>query len=334
MLVTKRNPYNLRSFNIYSRGITLDSNGDEVTMLPSAPTNVTLTELSSGYVRVDGVYAPGADASPADKFAIYIDEGADPDPATDTPTYVTMTSGYGFFSPTRRLAHTIGPYAVGADIRVIVTAYRTSDTSQSANTTASQITITRSGPSIPTYPLIGLGQQLAQDAPRPATTRTVYVDVPNNIRFELALGVTELWGGSALIWRLKYNTSVGVTNNGFWTTYGFRQEAISGTPGTVTNGVEVASWTGSDKTLYIPVAGVRRMKIDVTNQLIHAAAMRQTGLTSSYDTDPIVVMTFHTLMQVWEWADWNYETVASLDTDGVLALGVPWRQRQTVGDFE
>jgi hypothetical protein len=169
-------------------------------------------------------------------------------------------------------------------------------------------------------------------------SETVYVGTTdNNIRYELAPGITDFYGDTVLIWRLRYDSATCSPENvGIWTTFDFRQTAVSGA--STTDPIEVASWTTSDKTLYVNVNDVRRMDIDVTNTTISCAALRVSDtatMVESYSSAPVVDSTWHTELQVWDIAAWDFRTGGSIDTSGILYTedNFSWHQRATTGAF-
>jgi hypothetical protein len=179
---------------------------------------------------------------------------------------------------------------------------------------------------------------ILQQMTPPTISETVYVGTTgNNIRYEMAPGITDFYGDTVLIWRLRYDSADCAPENvGVWTTFGFRQAAVSGA--STTDPVEVASWTTGDKTLYVNVNDVRRIDIDVTNTTIGCAAMRVSDtatMVDSYSSAPIEDSTWHTELQVWDIASWDFRTGGSLDTSGILYTesNFTWHQRATTGAF-
>lgn len=329
-----RNKYGLTSLNTYSRSTIVDSNGDEVTQPLTTPDNIAVRSVGGGCIQVTAQYQHTNDASPGDTWAIYYRaDGVDPDAGVDTPTEVLMSAGGFLWAAYKVLSYTLGPFAQGEDVRVLVRAKRSSDGNESANTTATQIDIDTMTAAIP-YGRLAYAQDTYTGTPQtPTVSRTVYIDQPNNIYWQFSPSYVDLYGDSVLIWRLKYDSSP-ADNNGFWTTFGFTQETISGAAGATP--VEVASWTAGDKRLYVAVAGVRRMEIDVTNTRIKCAAMQQvsSNVVTARHSDPAYYLDFHTLFQVWNRKTWEYATAMSLDNAGVLAMKVPYKQRTTTGAFE
>ncbi len=331
-----RDRYDLPSLNEWSRTVTIDTAGDEVVANPSAPTEVAVTELGGGEVRVEAIYSAANDASPADTFQIYVSgDGTDPVPGVDTPVQVTMgTVATNLARPGKRLRHTLaaGPYGKNETLRVIVTTFRVSDSGESTNTTATTLTITLVTPIAAQFGRTFLGTTHRQTMTPPTVSRTVVIDAGNSIEWRLSDGKTSLWAGLLEVLRFRFDANR-PENIGMWTTFGFVQEAISGASGD--DPVDVAAWNGQ-KTIYFTVAGVRRLELDVTAGEIKytAIAPQSDGVVEAHSTSPALVLPFNTCFQVYDLARRDYVTVASLDESGILSRIVPLQQRQTVGEFE
>ena len=337
-LILKRNAYNVASLNQYLRTLVIDSGGDEVEADLADPVNVELVNVAGGETDVVASYFPANDVTPADEFAIYQrGNGTDPNTSTDTPIIVTMVAPtHGLRSSIFSMRHALGPNGNGTDLRVIVRARRNSDSKESPNTTVLTTTVDTTVPDVPTKRRLTFGSAFHDQLAPPVIIRTVYIDQPNNVRWVLSAGKTELWGDGVLVWRIIYD-SVGQTDNGIWTTFGIRIGAqISGVPSTTP--AEVESWNGS-KIINLSVNDgfgtyARRMRIDVTNSLIHFSAFAaESEAVTTGDPAPIVAFPWHTTLQVFDVSSGNYDTAASLDPDGRFALRVGWRQRQTTGEF-
>lgn len=124
VVVRQRNKYDLSSFNVWSRTITIDSGGVEDLGPITAPASVAVYDGATGYIRVLASYTGEDDANPADTWEVYVGIGSDPTPGVSVAaSTATMSFGFGVAG----LNVTLGPYAAGADARVIVTAKRASD---------------------------------------------------------------------------------------------------------------------------------------------------------------------------------------------------------------
>jgi hypothetical protein len=327
----QRNAYNLRSFNRYSHAITIDSTGAEAAAAPSAPTDVSVSEVSGGYLSLQAKYCQHADTAPADTWRIYTTgTGVDPDPATDTYTDVTMEAPASLWTSTYILDTTVGPFAKNADVRVLVRSYRTSDTTASTNTTATQKTITTWMPQTLGYDRALLTTSNYQLRTPPSAVGDVVLDVTNSIKVVCGVGYSDLYIDTTWIWRLRRD-GASTSTNGLWTTYGFVQAAQSG----------AASATPIEYTagpiLYVAVDSIRRMKIDCSAGTVSCAALRTEPTTMYYanggSANPVYDITHHTLFNVFDPTVNDYVSVGALDATGTFYLDVPWRQRATTGEF-
>ena len=328
----RRNQYDLASHNLYTRSFIIDAGGNLVTPPPSPPEQVTLTNVAGGEVDIEATYFPDADETAADTWLIYSRADGNTPTPTDTPVTQTMITDSYIGLPRYHLKYAAGPFGSGATLKTLIRTRQAAGPTDSTNTTAVSTTVNTSSPPMPDGRSAIWGARQGQHLTAPTINTTTVVDAGNNIRYIMTPGQTDLWAGAVLIWRLKYDSS-DPGNNGWWTTYGIRQEAISGVP--VTTPTEVFAWNGQ-KTIYITAHNSREMKIDVTASTIHFAALRVTDakVITGSGSDPVVELEYHTLFQVWDPSTWDYATVASLSSFGVLAMKIPWRQRQVVGDFE
>ena len=113
------------------------------------PQNVTLTDEGGGTIRVQADYYWYEDGTTnrANQWKVYAKVGSAPNPAVDSATAtVTMTYRGSTAAP---LNTTITGYANGNVVHVIVTAYRSGDSKQSGNTTATTVTVDASAPTLP-----------------------------------------------------------------------------------------------------------------------------------------------------------------------------------------
>lgn len=124
LVVRKRNAYDLQSFNVYERFLTIDSSGAEVLGPITPPLDVRVFDVKTGELRVIAKYISSEDTNPAETWEIYIKEGSDPVPGTDTPVF----SGAMVFLGVESIVNeVIAGFTPGAVAHVIVTALRTSD---------------------------------------------------------------------------------------------------------------------------------------------------------------------------------------------------------------
>lgn len=104
--------------------------------------------LAVGRCAITAAYAYEADGDDAaDTWLVYLKEGSDPDPTTDSPDHtedMSKTDGLAV------LEHTTGYYDHGTDLHVLVRTRRSgSPDVDSDNTAASTITIDASRPASP-----------------------------------------------------------------------------------------------------------------------------------------------------------------------------------------
>ncbi len=328
-VVSRRDYYDLMSLNLFSRKVSIDSEGAEVVVHPSSPTNVIVTNSAGSELAVTAKYNPNQDDDPADTWLIYTGCGEDPDPEVDAPIETTMVRDRVFGSSQFRLDYDLGPYGFNVDVHVLVRAKRSGDGVESENIVTTDATTNTMAPRIP-YGQWFIGEHtLQRQVPWEPPYAVLYIHEGYNIRHVVEPGISTLWADTTLVWRLKYTSEGSTLSNGLWTTFVFHQTEISGaasdTPVDVVNANE----------FYITVKDQRRLKIDVSQGIISCAALSNNldRLVTSHDDDPISEKMCHTLFQVWDRIG-QYETVASLGTNGRLTHKIPWRQRSSVEDFE
>ncbi|MGB0714278.1 MAG: LamG domain-containing protein [Phycisphaerae bacterium] len=162
ILVQRRNRYGLRSENLITAFVELDSGFAPVTRKPTGPRGASLTAAAGGTVTVEARYIRGADKSTledrrADTWHIYLrSDGTDPDPSADTPTVIAMTSADGI----PRLSWTSAAFANGATIKVIVRTVRSSDGRDDGNLDIMTATATADGPAAPNIKLTAVADGL------------------------------------------------------------------------------------------------------------------------------------------------------------------------------
>ncbi|MBU0847504.1 hypothetical protein KKH23_10000, partial [Patescibacteria group bacterium] len=226
-VVRYRNAYDLVSPNTYSRSRTVDDNGDEVPQPPTAPT-FSIETGPGGIVKILAYYNPGDDETVADTWRIYAEEGADPVPGVDTPTEVSMEADAVIGSPVFALHYDSSQYGHNVEVRVLVTAYRTSDSAESSNTTAETVTTDTRQPDIARQRAWHIGTVARQVWGPPTVDETTTYDETENVYARHYPGYTDFYVDSTLVWRLKYDSAGPAENNGLWTTLAFQQAAISG----------------------------------------------------------------------------------------------------------
>ncbi len=337
--VRRRNQYNISSYNVYHRSISINAAGALVTPEISAPEEITLTNVAGGEVDVTAVYHSANDTEPADTFLVYsTTTGADPVVGVTVPVEVDMDRAeggipfdalFGIYPATdKRLRYTLGPYAWGTDLRVLIRARR-QDTPDvdSTNTTIVSATVSTVEPALAAQRIAFLGTRNEQRMTGDYINNTLYVSLANNIYFKLMPGEVQLWGDTTLIWRGYYPDS-GRARLHIPTAWALVNSTASLGSGTATAyGIEVASWTGPSKLLYVIVAGTRRCKIDVTNLEITADTfnMWQT-LTDCPVEGPVHSGATETLFQVYDPSFARFRSYLSVNSTGNFSTANPVRQ--------
>jgi hypothetical protein len=330
--VRQRNQYDLSSFNVYHRSTIINSAGVLVTPEISDPADITLTNVAGGEVDITAVYHSADDTDPADTFLIYITtNGVDPNPASDTPIErdtnrreggIPFDAMFGVYPGTDKyLSYTVGPYAWGTDLRVLVRMRRQGMPDvDGTNTAIVSTTVSTVEPAIPSQRIAYLGSRNEQRMTSDYAATTSYVSVPNNVYFRMLPGETQFWGDTTLIFRGLFPDS-GRARLYIPVGWSLINSSASLGSGTATaHGIEVASWTGPSKILYVIVAGVRRCKIDVTNLEITADQfnMWQT-LTDCPVEGPTHTGTTETLFQVFDPTFGRYRSFVSVNSAGLFA---------------
>jgi hypothetical protein len=147
--VRYRNRYGLTSLNQYTRKVTVDAGGGEVITVPSSPYDTTLADSLEGDIEVRTNYLKGDDDGfAANRWSIWASVGVDPDPDVDTAVKTKGIPDINLIGDGLELVTDIGPYASGADVRVVVRVWRTSDLVTDGNTDVVTIT-TAAGPDAP-----------------------------------------------------------------------------------------------------------------------------------------------------------------------------------------
>lgn len=139
-VVRRRNSYNLLSFNVGKTVLEIDSGGSQLSGPLTAPFGVRVFDgAAEGAITVVASYASTDDTNPATAWEVYVGNGSDPTPGSDTPLY---TGTMAFIGAYAYLATTITNSAFGAGdtVHVIVTAKRASD-SERASAAAVQFAV-------------------------------------------------------------------------------------------------------------------------------------------------------------------------------------------------
>lgn len=316
VVVRETDTCGLTSYNTFAHDFTLDDAGEQLNADITPPQDVTLTETGSGYVRLQARYPRGIDATNADTFKYYITtDGTDPDPALDTPVSVTMQIGQGL-ADVRILDVVIGPYTYGTDLRVLVTSYRTADTTESENTAPTTATIALVAPPAPSIGTAISPGNGHYDTGLPFSWTQTYLDAPTNlVKWRHAAGVTELWTGSTPVLRALAG---GLNQITFHFPYGWSlvEGSVSGTGSN--NPIEVVDASE----IYICVAGVRRVKIDTDTLTITAAAFEALGEISPEDAPvhgPAYCGASTTYLQVYDPVIGRWRSFLTVNSSGTLS---------------
>ena len=339
-----RNKYGLWGPAIVPTQVIVETGGDVLAVPPVAPENIVVTPTGDGKIIVQALYLPNTegstqaaiDAKRAVTWLVYVSaDGTPADPATDTPVEMAMDV-LDSNEPEILEWISTATYLEGTPISVLVRTRRVDDTVEdrdSANTATTETTAIYAGP-VRVNGKATLGTAYAvQQAPATFTRANEFINVPNNIYWQWTEGGLKLWAGTVLVFHLRYDSSGDIPTNGFWTTFGFVQDAtISGAQ---TGAIEMGTWSGVAKDLWIAVNGQRVMRIDVLNSVIRAAAIQAIGVpVTSRGPDPVWGMYAYSAFQVWDPNNSDYNTAMTVGTNGILRLGVGWKQRQTQAEIE
>jgi hypothetical protein len=327
----KRNAYGLLSNNRYTRSKFINSSGAEVVSPVDAPQDVTLTVRAGGEVDVAATYYASRDATPADNFRVYAKLGSNPVKGVDTPTEVSFLSsgdfqGYGSVGAnTNLLRYTLGPYDWGADLRVLVTTYRSADSAESINTAAVQATVNTVGPVPVPWRTSLIGSAYDKRQPNAYIDRTITIDAGTTTYWRMLPGETQLWTGGALVWRAVIGGDADRSALLIPSVYDLIEDDTSFGAGTGT--IEVVA--GPPRLIYVNVGGTRRLKIDATNKTVSAAEFNMWDtLTDCPVDDPAVARPTETLLQIYDPIIGRYRAYASVNSSGVFATGYSAIQRK------
>ena len=278
---------------------------------PSDPETISLSTRSDGAIIVAGLYTGAADGEDrADLWHLYTTtDGTAPDPDVDTPIAETMNSA-------GVLEYVIESEVEETPVKVIAKVYRTSDTTENLDETIYTATVDYDWP-MGSHPIVSGGLAFAKRAVI-ANPATVYIDVVKNIR----------WVWEEVGWTLYADTTalfnMGATGISSYCDYADNPQTGAGTD----DAVEVGTWTGGEKTLWINVAGVHVMKIDCINKIIFCASRIDGDLTDVHSQPaPYQVWPCYafTVFNTYNPATARWISVMSINTSGVLTCGVDWK---------
>jgi hypothetical protein len=153
---------------------------------------------------------------------------------------------------------------------------------------------------------------------------TTVINAGDNVRWVQGPGYTQLWADTVLVFNLRYDSGDADTN-GLYTTLAFSDTEPSGAAAST---VEYAA--GPPKVVYLSVAGVRRLKMDLTAGQMFAARLDDSGVgPDSRQAAPAWGRFADTCIQVWDPTAQEWATGARIESDGTLTLWVPYRDKAT-----
>lgn len=130
-VVRRLSDLDIGGLNTYPRKYLINADGTLESPAISAPTDIVVSRLPAGGLRLTAQYNRALDADPADTWQVYTKVGSAPTIGVDTPSETAMTgNGLG---PVRRL-ETETQLAAQDTLYVIVRAKRSSDSATSTNT--------------------------------------------------------------------------------------------------------------------------------------------------------------------------------------------------------
>lgn len=243
-VVRYRNEYGLISLNRFIRRFSILSSGALTVTPPTAPSEVVVTDAGGGMLRVRARYDGASDDPAATQWAIRArGDGIDPT-GSETPDLYDLERMTGMFMGrrTQPLNQLIGPYAPGQEVRVLVRTRYAQTATESTNTTATTVTVASDhvGAVQQRRAIWGAGYGLS--ASDSAVSRTEYIDREKDIYLQYESGYTELWADAVMVWRIRYDSG-GSTRNGFWTTFGFVQQIVTG-PKVICLGDSLTNYSG------------------------------------------------------------------------------------------
>lgn len=303
-----RNRFNLRSANRWAEAITIDSTGALVTPDVSTPTSITVTAVPNARLQITAQYMRGLDTTDADKWKVWItDDGTAPDPAD--PVTATVDMEIAPFTDTAMLNYTTDPdYQYGATCRVLVRAYRSTDTKASTNTTDVSCQMTEE-PYREVYDRQSHHGEVYHDSGSVVNAPLFTLTESTSPKVELIVGqkAVYLWAAGHYI--------LAIDPPFFKTTLTLDATAISGTP--AHDGLELED----SNTIYLAADGVRLMKLDLSAGVLQCESSAFASTPSkSFRATPLVIEDTSVLLNVF--ADGLWKTAAEIDANGLLTSGL------------
>jgi len=327
-----RNKWGLVAKERQTEGLVLDGSGNGDYLPPSGPSYVGLYQREDGKVLVEARYLPmaeGAGASDwwlraANKWLIYLTaDGVDPVPGVDTPTVVSMSGNtatdMSMFMEV--LSNLSASQTDEAPIKVIVQTRRDDGvtTSDSTNTTVYSTTAAwyqaqARRPVASVGHVEGFNVELAAYA-----NPTIYIDEDKNIRWEIDGEDVHFYADATLVWTIRNNVIRFNLDIERWDPSGSGSGAI-----------EVGTWDGAEKTIWINVAGSHMWKIDALNGVLYVADREFVDEAHENNAPfPIWEQYAYTGVNRWDGESGLWVTAFDIDTDGVAHFSV---DREFVGD--
>jgi hypothetical protein len=306
-----RNKFGLLAHQRGTDLLSLDADFGVLVNPPSDPETIALSTRSDGAIVVAGLYTGAADGvNRADTWHLYITtDGTAPDPDVDMPVSQVM-NGNGV------LEYVIDPEFEDTPVKVIAKVYRTSDTTENEDETIYTSTVTYAWP-YGSRPIVSGGLAFAKRAVV-QDVQTTYVDVVKNIRLVYEGAGWTLYADTTALFALAED---GISA---YCDFGDDPQAGAGTD----DALEVGTWDGGEKTLWVNVAGQHVMKIDCINKIILCGTIIYGGLGDIHDRPaPYQVWPCYayTVFNAYDPITDRWASIASIDTAGVFTCGVDWK---------
>lgn len=324
----KRSRYGLLSENKEVTPIEVLADGSIGYGVPSPPSHVAVDAIPTQQLRIQAIYNAlrDADDAKADQFVIWVTADESIPIITDLPLAIVDIRDYS--TPgIKHLAYAIdNTYLDGTPLLVAVATRRTIGLGAPA-TSEFQYTSIFIGRQGPTRPLGGAFYQFAraQHWRRPdAPTDPYVIDAVNNIRFDIGPNSVAFYADTLLVWRVVYDSNgTGVLY--FPSVWDLQNGAVAGAGSG--DPIEVASWTGLDKTLYVNVNGVRRMQIDVLNTTITYVERKQDAALAAMGAPQAIWPRYgETVFQIWRTDTAQWEPYMDIDSVATWTLPIDFRQ--------
>lgn len=312
--VRKRNAFNLLSKNTLYHSTFVNSSGANVGSDLTSPINVVSSQVGDGKIHFRAEYCPALDADPADKWIVYATtNGVDPDPSVDTALEVADIDTPDLLTGKSYLSYTSPSLPWNLDLRALFRVKRSSDSEESANLEATQVTVDTGAPPLRNMLPTG-GESYGMD--QSVNIDTTAHSVSPSVQSIALIGQTIFKVVSTVVFRATAGDNEGgkvFINDAL----SFVNAAITGTG---SGDVEAASST----LVYLCVGGERRAKIDLSAGTISAAQINQNGtIDDNPKTGPIDTDNSKLYLSVYNPARETWQPFLQLDDSGVLTFGFP-----------